>query len=792
MFFRILLKDLKRKKTMNVIILMFVILATMFVASSVNNIITVMNGLDYYFEKAGLTQDYFLILRTDAGITSMENLLLSEPSVNEYRTEPQIAVIQDNFTINGEKAFDFNNAGMILSLDNTILNYFDEDNNVITEVKKGEVYITGTLLKESGLHPGDTITLEHEGTILELTIAGSVKDALLGSNLMGNPRFIIHPDDYEKLWSNETIQQLYSVSIYYINTEDINTLKDAVSGADGILFDGDISLVRTTYVINMIIAGILLVVSIGLILVSFTVLRFTIGFTITEEFREIGVMKAIGIGNPAIRSLYITKYLAIAVVGAAIGFATSVPFGNMLLKSVSENMVLGNKNGLMINFLCSVGVVAIILLFCYSCTKKVNKLSPIDAVRNGQTGERFGRKSILHLGKSRLNTTVFLALNDIFSNPKQFGIITAVFSICLILVMILANTANTLCSDKLMPLFGMTYSDVYYVSTANAVRMMNNGLGDDIVYEILHEIEDTLAENGMPAECITEVQYKYPISFNGRSINLSFQQGKGTRADEYFYPEGSAPSNEYEIALTPRAAELIGAEIGDTVSLNVGGEEKEYMITALFSTFNQMGEFGRLHEDVKTNMYESIASMAIQINFTDHPDDSEIARRIDTLKEIFGSEEFYTGDEFVDICTGASDTMRTVEYMLLIITVIITALVTVLMERTFITKEKSEIALMKAVGFGNGKIIAQHTLRFCFVIITAAALSAILCLPLTQLCIDPVFHLLGPSYSIEYQINPVEVFVACPLIVLGVTVISAFFTSLYTRTVTASHTSNIE
>ena len=49
MFFRILKKDLKRKKTMNVILLLFVVLAAMFVASSVNNIITVTNGLDYYF-----------------------------------------------------------------------------------------------------------------------------------------------------------------------------------------------------------------------------------------------------------------------------------------------------------------------------------------------------------------------------------------------------------------------------------------------------------------------------------------------------------------------------------------------------------------------------------------------------------------------------------------------------------------------------------------------------------------------------------------------------------------------
>lgn len=792
MFFRILRKDLKRKKTMNIIILMFVILATMFVASSVNNILTVMNGLDYYFEKAGLTQNYFIVSRTGEGGASLENLLISQPSIKDYCAEPQIMVNSDYFTMDGAKVFNYTNIGLILSLENMQLNYFDEDNNIITKINPGEVYITGNIIEKSNLNSGDTIVLEHNGTTLSLTIAGSGKDAFFGSDFMGNPRFIIHPDDYEKLMENETIQQYFSADIYYISTDDIISLKDAVSEESGILFDGDISLIRMTYSIPMIIAGVLLVVSIGLIFVSFTVLRFTIGFTLAEEFREIGVMKAIGIGNGSLRLLYITKYLGIAVLGAIIGFTASIPFGNMLLVSVSKNMVLGSKNSLLVSFLCSAGVVAIILLFCYSCTKKIKTLSPIDAVRNGQTGERFGKKSLMHLGKSRLGTTGFLALNDLFSSPKQFGIITAVFSICLLLVMILANTANTLCSDKLIPLFGVTYSDAYMVDTSRAVKMMNLSEGDEIVYETLKEVEDILAENGMPAECVVEVQYKYSVSFNGHSVKLSFQQGKGPHADEYVYQEGSAPSNEYEIALTPQAAELIGAHIGDTVSINIGGEEKEYMVTAFFSTFNQMGEFGRLHEDANTNMHESTGSMAIQIAFTDHPGSSEIAERIERMKELFNNENIFTAAEYVDDCTGASDTVRTVEYLVLMITLIITALVTVLMERSFITKEKSEIALMKAMGFGSNKIIAQHTLRFCFVVVLSTAIAAALCLPLTKLCIDPIFSMMGIAYGMEYQIKPIEVFVICPLAILGITVISAFLTSLYTGTITASQTSNIE
>lgn len=51
MFFRILKKDLKRKKVMNAVLLSFILLAAMFVASGLSNVVSVMNGTDHYLKK---------------------------------------------------------------------------------------------------------------------------------------------------------------------------------------------------------------------------------------------------------------------------------------------------------------------------------------------------------------------------------------------------------------------------------------------------------------------------------------------------------------------------------------------------------------------------------------------------------------------------------------------------------------------------------------------------------------------------------------------------------------------
>lgn len=59
MYFQILERDLKRRKTMNVILLIFIMLAVTFIASSVNNMVSVMTTLDSYLEKANVPEYCF-------------------------------------------------------------------------------------------------------------------------------------------------------------------------------------------------------------------------------------------------------------------------------------------------------------------------------------------------------------------------------------------------------------------------------------------------------------------------------------------------------------------------------------------------------------------------------------------------------------------------------------------------------------------------------------------------------------------------------------------------------------
>lgn len=59
MYLHILKRDLKRKRTMNIILLIFVILAATFIAGSANNMITVSRAIDDYFARAGVPDYWF-------------------------------------------------------------------------------------------------------------------------------------------------------------------------------------------------------------------------------------------------------------------------------------------------------------------------------------------------------------------------------------------------------------------------------------------------------------------------------------------------------------------------------------------------------------------------------------------------------------------------------------------------------------------------------------------------------------------------------------------------------------
>lgn len=208
MYLNILKKDLKRKKTMNVILLVFIILATMFVASGLNNVFTVINGTDFYLDKAEIG-DFVVITMGDDSTGYADDILDMADCINSYKIENCIFGSQDSVSRVDGSDVETKNTALFQSISDAKLNFFDTANKPVTAVNQGEILIAGKFIENNNLRVGDYILIKLGDVQMELKIAGKVKDAFLGSDFMGNTRFLLNQSDYDKFLADEMINAHY-------------------------------------------------------------------------------------------------------------------------------------------------------------------------------------------------------------------------------------------------------------------------------------------------------------------------------------------------------------------------------------------------------------------------------------------------------------------------------------------------------------------------------------------------------------------------------------------------------
>ncbi len=788
MFGSILKKDIKRNKTMNIILFLFVIIASVFFASGLNNLIAILNGTDYQFKTAEVG-DYQLISMGEGAIGYSEDKVKSIPEIKSYTKETVVFVAEGNIKLESGKRLGVTNAGIIESIEGRGMKYFDKDNNELTSVEKGKVLVSVNFLTDNDLKAGDKIVIEKGDVKGTYEIQGGLKDAFLGSKMFGNPRFFLCDEDFQKFLDDEVCYNYYGGEIFYIHTDDTKAVSSALSDLDKKGYAYPVSQIKIAYVMNLIVAFTVVILSVCLMIVSFLVLRFTINFSISEDFREIGVMKAIGIKDRKIRLLYLAKYAVISVIGSVIGFFISIPFGKLLLDSVSSDMILGSELGIVWNIIGSIGIMILVILSAYLITGKVKKLSPIDAIRSGQTGERFKKKGGIRITKNKFRPSFFLAVNDILSSPKRFVTVIVTFSLCTLLVLVIVNTTNTMNSDKLLYLFG-TEADVYVTDTADAMTYMNEK-DSEALKEHINEMAKEYTDAGMPCTASVALTYSYEIVYEGEKYNYAFEQDLNSSMTDFRYSEGVAPANKNEIAITEQFTELCGADIGDSVTMDFGDGPEEMLITAKLQSMNDLGQIILLHNDAKTDFSHIKSVMQYKFTFTDNPSQKTIDERVRKLKDMTGNDKIMNAAEYCRDCVKVYDIMNAVAKMLLLIVMIVVVLVTVLMERSFIADEKSEIAITKAVGFKDSVVIRWHVYRFLIVAFVAMIIAAGLSIPVTNLVISPIFGMMGAS-NIDYNYDIFGSFMTYPAIVLATTVITAFVTALYTKKIQCKDTASIE
>ncbi|MCI6191236.1 MAG: ABC transporter permease, partial [Clostridium sp.] len=513
MFGRILIKDLKRRKGINIILLIFMILAVMFVASSVNNILVVSNATKYCLEKGNVPDKYISIYENNEKNT-LSNWLENNSLVKDYSKNKSITISQSNINYfngkSGEK-YSILNTIMLQSQWNKHMLIYDKDKKLLN-IKDGELGMQQGEMDRNNLKAGDKITLKFGDLSKEFTITDAIIDPAFGGDFVGMTRYVISDKDFEEI-ENSGVNINYS---YCVDTNKLTSFtKEMNKQGFSIVIAVDKDMFSYSYIMNSIISATLIAIGICLIIISFLILRFTIAFTIQEEYKEIGIMKAIGIKNFTIKKIYLVKYFALISVASIIGLILSIPTSNMMLNIVNKNMIMedGSSN-FAINIICSILVMILVMFLCYISTRKLNKFSAIEAIRNGETGERFKKKSKISLNKNKkLNMPLFMAINDIVSNLKRYIVLILTFTIGLLIIIFPVNTISTLKSEEMAKNFSFDTKSDFLIKSDSVQQEFDDLQTKEVIEKNIEKIEDLLKEKGYNAKINTFSIYS--IGFYG-------------------------------------------------------------------------------------------------------------------------------------------------------------------------------------------------------------------------------------------------------------------------------------
>ena len=327
---RILKKDFLRNKIVTATLFVFIMLAALLVASAIGIIIELFGSMDILLEKSNASHFNQMhageIDQTalDAFVSEHDGLIKDEQTVELLNINGANIFLLDNVTSEADSVME--NAFV---KQNSYFDFLLDTDNQILQMSDGEIAVPIYHMQKYGLQIGDTIKIASSGFEMEFTIAAFARDSMMNPSMLNSKRFLVSDNDWETLHANiGEIEYLIECQVYDVSriSELDNLYQDSEMPQKGPAID--YSLVKTINALSDgISAAVVILISILLIAIAALCLRFTMMAAIEEDYREIGVMKAIGIPSREIRRPYLTKYVVLAAAASVCGYVLSLFVG---------------------------------------------------------------------------------------------------------------------------------------------------------------------------------------------------------------------------------------------------------------------------------------------------------------------------------------------------------------------------------------------------------------------------------------------------------------------------------
>lgn len=135
---------------------------------------------------------------------------------------------------------------------------------------------------------------------------------------------------------------------------------------------------------------VIFIVSVVVLIISVLCIHFILSIQMSRDRKEVGMLKALGIGRKDVRKIYFTKYLLFSLIGTLLGLAAALLIQKPMMKQLCDLYGTGRNYAASAIIILIAAVLAqgIILLSIRHSLKKTDKLSALDALfRNQKKGK---------------------------------------------------------------------------------------------------------------------------------------------------------------------------------------------------------------------------------------------------------------------------------------------------------------------------------------------------------------------------------------------------------------------
>ena len=746
MFFRMIKKDLKESRGLNVILFLFMIIVSALAAISGFLVYVDIHGTKLTEERVN-PHDYvvaYIERNRELELTAYEDAIKQSYPNAIFGHYEGIRLDITNMSYEGmEKDYDrlrnsLSTAVLFLTTQTFDMDLMYTEDNQPFYVENGNIAITGRFAALSGLKVGDKLQITTQmGNIYELNISHITRDPAMDYIY----RFIVSEPDYEVLSKESPAKNwLFTVQRNAVNGEAEEKISALINNYKPLeeyphyLGQSNGVTKSNTVLVSLLVSFFLVLACIFMLIIVFFAISFTIKAAVKKEERELGIMKALGTDSLSFRWLLAAKYIAFAAVGSVAGCMIGPMVGAKLVDKFFYNISYTFGAGdYVVAVLSAMIIMVFIILYIMHSMKRVDKISVMDVLHGEARADSIRRAERLQLNKSRkIPIPLFLALKDILGGFKKYILLFVAYTAgCIVVLMSIMIRDTVINADFLYKYYSFKQMDFVLNLTDKTKEELSLGTGRIDV--MLRQFDSMMEKEGIPAKI--EMVYM-------QDSTLVFGDEEDAVLMYYnFDPEGLRiregsryPLLENEILIDQYAAESRGLAIGDKLTiryeklsedrLSSNKAEDEFIITGFVDRLSNIN--GKQVIMSKAFKDAAVGGGFNTIGFTlDAPEKEKDAYR-QRLQELF-PDDYMTDTEFVASILGLYDMMFSfMRNAFVIVVACILGFLTVMYQVIFMKDEEAELALLTGTGIDDKSTKGWHFLRMMIIFGAACILAVIL------------------------------------------------------------------